>query len=124
PVDVAREVATGLLSPHHAISRAYLGIYMRDLDPKVREALSLPKEVRGVLVRKVAVGGPSSRAKLSPGDLIQKVNGTPVASSADMREIIKSCKPGDVLKMSFTRKGILSETELTVGDYSKEVVDD
>lgn len=124
PVDVAREVATGLLSPHHAISRAYLGIYMRDLDPKVREALSLPKEVRGVLVRKVAVGGPSSRAKLSPGDLIQKVNGTPVASSADMREIIKSCKPGDVLKISFTRKGILSETELTVGDYSKEVVDD
>ncbi|PZM80679.1 MAG: serine protease [Candidatus Melainabacteria bacterium] len=124
PVDVAREVATGLLSPYHAISRPYLGIYMRDLDPKVREALSIPKDVRGVLVRKVAAGGPSNRAKLAPGDLIQKVNGVQVASSKDMREIIKACKPGDVLKVSFSRKGTVSETELTVGDYSKEVVDD
>lgn len=124
PVDVAREVATGLLSPYHAISRPYLGIYMRDLDPKVREALSIPKDVRGVLVRKVAAGGPSNRAKLAPGDLIQKVNGVLVASSKDMREIIKACKPGDVLKVWFTRKGTVSETELTVGDYSKEVVDD
>lgn len=124
PVDVAREVATGLLSPYHAISRPYLGIYMRDLDPKLREALSIPKEVRGVLVRKVSVGGPSNRAKLAPGDLIQKVNGKPVASSKDMREIIKSCKPGDVLKINFTRRGTASETDLTVGDYSREVVDD
>jgi S1-C subfamily serine protease len=124
PVDVAREVATGLLSPHHAISRPYLGIYMRDLDPKVREALSIPKDVRGVLVRKVAAGGPSNRAKLAPGDLIQKVNGVTVGSSKDMREIIKSCKPGDVLKVTFTRKGTVSETDLTVGDYSKDVVED
>jgi S1-C subfamily serine protease len=77
-----------------------------------------------VLVRKVAAGGPSNRAKLAPGDLIQKVNGVLVASSKDMREIIKACKPGDVLKVWFTRKGTVSETELTVGDYSKEVVDD
>lgn len=123
PVDVAREVANGLLS-HHSISRPYLGIYMRDLDPKVREALSLSKEVQGVLVRKVSAGGPSNRAKLAPGDLIQKVNGVAVATSKDMRELIKTVKPGDVLKITFNRRGTLSETDLIVGDYSKEVVDD
>lgn len=123
PVDVAREVATGLLA-HHSISRPYLGIYMRDLDPKVREALSIPKEVQGVLVRKVAAGGPSNRAKLAPGDLIQKVNGVPVTSSKDMREVIKARKPGDILKITFTRRGTVSETDLTVGDYSKEVTED
>ena len=123
PVDVAREVATGLLA-HHSISRPYLGIYMRDLDPKVREALSIPKDVQGVLVRKVAAGGPSNRAKLAPGDLIQKVNGVPVTSSKDMREVIKARKPGDILKITFTRRGTVSETDLTVGDYSKEVIED
>lgn len=123
PVDVAREVASGLLA-NKTISRPYLGIYMRDLDPKVREALSIPKEVQGVIVRQVTAGGPSSRAKLTPGDLITKVNGTPVASSKDMREIIKTCKPGDVLKITFSRRGTVSETDLTVGDYSKEVVED
>ncbi len=123
PVDVAREVATGLLA-HHSISRPYLGIYMRDLDPKVREALSIPKEVKGVLVRKVAAGGPSNRAKLAPGDLIQKVNGVPVTSSKDMRDVIKAQKPGDILKITFTRRGTVSETDLTVGDYSKEVTED
>ncbi len=123
PVDVARDVATNLLA-HRSISRPYLGIYMRDLDPKLREALSLTKEVQGVLVRKVAAGGPSNRAKLAPGDLIQRVNGIAVASSKDMREVIKSCKPGDILKITFTRRGTVSETDLTVGDYSKEVTED
>ncbi len=123
PVDVAREVATGLLA-NHIISRPYLGIYMRDLDPKVREALSIPKDVQGVLVRKVAVGGPSNRAKLVPGDLIQKVNGVNVVSSKDMRELIKSQKPGDILKITFSRRGAISQTDLTVGDYSKEVTED
>jgi len=123
PVDVARDVATGLLA-HHSISRPYLGIYMRDLDEKIREALSIPKEVQGVLVRKVSAGGPSNRAKLAPGDLIQKVNGVPVASSKDMREVIKTRKPGDVLKIVFSRRGTISETDLTVGDYSKEVTED
>ncbi len=123
PVDVARDVATGLLA-HRSISRPYLGIYMRDLDPKIREALSITKDVQGVLVRKVAAGGPSNRAKLAPGDLIQRVNGIAVASSKDMREVIKSCKPGDILKITFTRRGTLSETDLTVGDYSKEVNED
>lgn len=123
PVDVARDVAEGLLA-HHSISRPYLGIYMRDLDPKVREALSIPKDVQGVLVRKVAAGGPSNRAKLAPGDLIHKVNGIPVASSKDMREAIKARKPGDTLKITFTRRGTVSETDLTVGDYSKEVTED
>jgi S1-C subfamily serine protease len=123
PVDVAREVATSLLA-NRSISRPYLGIYMRDLDPKVREALSIPKDVQGVLVRKVATGGPSNRAKLVPGDLITGVNGTAVVSSKDMREILKTSKPGDVLKITFSRRGTVSETDLTVGDYSKEVVDD
>lgn len=123
PVDVAREVAEGLLA-HKSISRPYLGLFMRDLDPKLRETLQLPDAIQGVLVRKVAPGGPSALARLLPGDLIQKVNNVPVASSKDMREVIKTQKPGDVLKIVFSRQGVIMDTAITVADYSKEVTED
>ncbi len=123
PVDVAREVAGGLLA-NKSISRPYLGIYMRDLDPKLRVTLKLPDSIQGVLVRKVAAGGPSQLARLAPGDLIQKVNNIPVASSKDMREVIKTQKPGDVLKIGFSRMGVQMDTSITVADYSKEVTED
>ncbi|HEY9785659.1 MAG TPA: trypsin-like peptidase domain-containing protein [Candidatus Obscuribacterales bacterium] len=123
PVDVAREVADGLLV-HHAISRPYLGLYMRDLDPRIRAALGLGKDTKGVLVRRVVAGGPSARAKIAPGDLIQKVNNIAVGSSKEMREVIQSHKPGDTLDIQLSRKGTSTEAKLVIGDYSKEVVDD
>lgn len=123
PVDVAKEVAQGLLA-NNTIARPYLGIYMRDLDPRARQLLGLKKDVKGVLVRKVVPGGPSHKAKIAPGDLIQKVDNVSVSSSREMREVIKRHKPGDTLHLVVSRHGVNSNARLVVGDYSKEVLDE
>ena len=66
------------------VSRGQLGVVVQDLTPALALALQCGEE-RGVIVTEAAEKGAAREAGLRRGDLVVAVDGTPVASTADLR---------------------------------------
>ena len=71
-----------------------LGIDARDLTPELARRLGYEDD-RGALVATVEPGGPAAEAGLARGDLIEKLNRTPIESVGDLRRAVASLKAGD-----------------------------
>jgi S1-C subfamily serine protease len=115
PVDEARKVALELIE-HGEIPRPYLGIFMQDLNPDVPHP-GIPESVRGVVIAQVLAAGPSDKAGLGRGDVIQKVDGTPVNSVGEVRRITRDKKPGDEFEVELWRHGTTQTRKVVIGKY-------
>lgn len=116
PVDIAKDVAQQLLD-RGKIGRAYLGIYMQDLDDKLAKSLGLSSTTKGVVVGKVLPGSPAETGGLLQSDVVEKIDGTPVATGKDVQSTVLKHKPGDTLNMLVLRNGAPTEIPVKLGDY-------
>jgi serine protease Do len=73
---------------------ARLGIDARDLTPELARRLGYEDD-HGALVATVEPGSPAAEAGLARGDLIEKLNRTPIESVGDLRRAVSSLKAGD-----------------------------
>jgi len=122
PIDVARDVAQQLLE-YGKIARAYVGIYMQDLDAKLAKALGMPESAKGVVVVRVAPDSPAEKAGLTQGDVIEKVDGKAVTTSKEVQQLVRSHKPGQSLNLLLFRNGELTSLPLKIGDYPAEALE-
>jgi serine protease Do len=122
PVDVAKDVAQQLLdsgsvaAPGH-IARAYIGIYMQDLNEQIARSLHISPSTKGVLVARAAEGSPAEKAGLVQGDVIVKVDGQAVTNSKDVQAIVRKHKPGDEVEFLIARGDQLVPATIKIGDY-------
>ncbi|MBI3327132.1 MAG: trypsin-like peptidase domain-containing protein [Nitrospinae bacterium] len=118
PINTAKRIIPELVSRGY-ISRPYLGISGHEVFPALADALRLPVK-QGILVVDVAPGSPAQRAGLKGGDeaiqvgnvlvrlggdLITEVDGTKMRTFEELSDYIDSKRPGDVIRVSFHRKG-------------------
>ena len=84
----------------YLIKRHYvLGLMMRDLNDEERKAIQSNK---GAFVRIVVNNTPAFNADILPGDIITAANGTPVATSGDLSNILAS-RAGQHVTISILR---------------------
>ena len=115
PADVAKDIAAQLLSKG-SIQRAYLGIYMQNLDPEITKALNLPEGTEGVLVARSAPNGPAAASGLEQGDVIQRVDGQAVKTSSEVQGAVLKHKPNDKMNLIISRSGVLKTITVIVGE--------
>jgi S1-C subfamily serine protease len=123
PIDVAKEVADQLLK-RGKIERPYLGIYMKELDEKLAQALGLPADTKGVVIAGMASGSPAEQSGLRRGDLVQKVEGQSVTSSKAIQQIVRSHKPGESLTFLILRDRQIKAVDLKIGAYPAKESDE
>lgn len=71
---------------------------------------------RGALVVAVQPGGPAGDARLRPGDVIEKIDGSPIADAAALGTALAAHRPGDKIKLTILRSdGSTTSTTLTLG---------
>ena len=75
---------------------------------------SKKSEKGGATVLEVTKESPAEKAGLQKGDVITKVNDSAVSSPEDLFEIIHNYKPGDKVKILYTRDGKLQNTSATL----------
>jgi serine protease Do len=86
------------------VSRGYIGVGLRDLDPDLEQSLKLTVS-RGALVQDVSDGSPGERAGLKPYDTIVAIDDHPVANDDELIRAIASRAPGTAATLQIVRDG-------------------
>jgi len=104
PIDLARVVMDKIVKGGR-VTRAGLGVAVRDASPEDAEYVGLP-EVRGVLVQDVGdTSSPARVAGIQPGDVILAVNGVRTDYVAQLQEAIGFRRPGEAVSVDVARQG-------------------
>ncbi len=67
-----------------------LGLEVAELSSEIRQSLSLADEVQGVVVTAVDPAGPAAEKNVAPGDVIERVGTTPVATVEEFNAAVSS----------------------------------
>ena len=86
------------------VSRGYIGVALRDVDPDLQRSLGL-KSADGALVQDVTDGSPGQRAGIRTYDLIVAVDGRPVAGNDQLIQLIAQRQPGTTANVQIVRDG-------------------
>jgi membrane-associated protease RseP (regulator of RpoE activity) len=98
----------GLAGADHARAAAgrtpWLGVYMQELTPELREGMDYRGD-GGVLLSGLAAGGPAARAGLHKGDVIVRVDSRTVNSPAELQDVIQAARVGQSVSVEVFRDG-------------------
>ena len=92
------------LREHGQVSRGFIGVELRDVDPDLRRSLSLAPSA-GALVQDVQANSPGFRAGLRPYDVIVAVDGKAVGAHDELIQIISNRRPGTTATLQVVRDG-------------------
>jgi S1-C subfamily serine protease len=92
-----------------------MGMEAGDLTPEMAEEVGRDN-VHGVLVAIVVPGGPAWLAGMEVGDIITGINGSSIASMAELTSYLgEYTSPDDVIVVDVVRDGTVVELEVTLG---------
>jgi serine protease Do len=104
PINIAHSVADDLIR-HGEVRRPQLGVGVRDVSDEDRDAFNLP-DLSGALVSEVTPDKPAAAAGIELGDVIVAVDGTRIAESGRLIELLNNTyDPGDRIALEVIRNG-------------------
>lgn len=103
PVNLAKKVMDDFLK-YGEVKRGYIGVTFQELDADRAKELGT-KEIDGLYINSTLEGGAAASAGIKKGDIIKKLNGEDVTSSASLQERIGTMRPGDKLTLTVLRDG-------------------
>jgi serine protease Do len=118
PVDAAKTVIPQLLTTGH-VARGRLGVSIQRVDAPLAAALGLDRP-RGALVGQVEAGSPAERAGLKAGDVILKVDQTPVLHNDELPRIVASHAPGSKVRVEVLRDKVTRSFDVTLDALKDE----
>jgi serine protease Do len=86
------------------VSRGYIGVMLRDVDPDLQKSLGL-ESADGALVQDITPGSPGARAGIRTYDLIVAVDGKPIAGNDALIGLIAARQPGSTASLQILRDG-------------------
>ena len=103
PINAAHDLIQSL-QREGKIARPVLGVELSDIPEEVAAAYHMSIH-DGVLLARVAPGGPAEHAGLRTGDIVTFLNGERVHRSGEVREAIRQLKPGARVSLTVMRDG-------------------
>lgn len=113
PIDVALKVKDQIVA-EGKVSHARLGVGVQDLTQPLAESFGLPKP-DGALVSQVYPDSAAARQGLRAGDVITRVNDTPVERSGQLSQFIGMARPGDPVRLQVWRDHGWKEVTVRLG---------
>jgi len=101
PINQARAILSQLREKGH-VSRGYIGLALRDVDPDLQRSLGLSNS-DGALVQDVTPGSPGARAGIRTYDLIVAVDGKAISGNDQLIQLIAARQPGTVASLQVVR---------------------
>ncbi|HLZ31600.1 MAG TPA: S1C family serine protease [Chloroflexota bacterium] len=114
PWSLASQLAE-TIGKHGKVPRGYLGVGSQPvtLSPQAKELTG--GQERGLLVVQVADGGPAAAAGFLQGDILVRLDGTPVTNADDLQGLLGPNRVGSAVSAAIIRGGELRDVSVTVG---------
>lgn len=103
PINQARDILPQLRDLGR-VSRGYIGVTLKDLDPDLQRSLQLMM-TRGALVQDVTANSPGARAGMRAYDVIVAVDGKAVTTNDALIRDIAARRPGTSASLQIVRDG-------------------
>ncbi|MBD2531176.1 trypsin-like peptidase domain-containing protein [Nostoc flagelliforme FACHB-838] len=121
PIETAARIANELFAKGR-VEHPFLGIEMADLSPTRKQQINQENQLNiqqdaGIVIKGVTDNSPAKRGGLLSGDVIQKVNGKPVKTSAQVQKLVESSKVGDILDIEVNRSGKIQTFKVQSAAY-------
>ena len=103
------------IGQHGKVPRGYLGVGSQpvSLSPQAKDVAG--GQERGLLVIQVADSGPAAAAGFLQGDILVRLDGTPVSNADDLQGLLGPNRVGTTVTASVVRGGELRDLSVTVG---------
>ena len=102
PINALKPILDELKSGK-AVAQGWIGISPKDEETWTEAGFIVTANHR-VLVEAVYPASPAFLAGMRPGDIIASINGKPVQSANDVRELSQGLRPGAKLKMAYLKR--------------------
>jgi len=124
PIETAARIAHELFTKGR-VQHPFLGVEMSDLSSSKKQQINQDKNLNikqdvGIAITGVLEKSPAQRGGLLPGDLIQKVNGNQVKTSAQVQKQVESSTVGDILEIEVNRNGKIQTFKVQSGAYPQK----
>jgi len=118
PIDVALNVKDQIVAHGH-VDHARLGVTLQDLSAPLAESFGLPSP-DGALVASVVKGSAAADAGLKAGDVITRLDDTPVHTAGDVSSRVGLAKPGERLALQVWRDKSARTVTVALGKAQAE----
>ena len=108
PVNIVKKVVSDLIE-FGVVQRAFIGLSIQDIDAKFAEDKNI-KQLKGVYINGLTEGGAGDVAGVKIGDIVTKIEGVEVKTTAELLEQIGKYRPSDKINVTLIR----NEEELTL----------
>ncbi len=118
--NTAQPVFEALVKPPHRVIRAWLGVVLETVTPKLASERGLSHS-RGVLVVQVEKDSPAGWAGLKTGDIITRFQGEELTEATQLIKAIWKCKVGERVRITFWRGQEEKEVWVVLAERPKEM---
>jgi Do/DeqQ family serine protease len=116
PVNIVKKVVSDLIK-YGNVQRGFLGAVYSDVTTWTadqKKSQGIPESASGLYIREVSKGGAAEKANIKAGDIIKKINGVDVNSSAELQQQLNTFRPGDKVQVTYERNKKLSTVMATL----------
>jgi membrane-associated protease RseP (regulator of RpoE activity) len=100
----------------------YLGVQVLDLTPELRRHFGVAED-EGVLIASVEEKGPAAVAGVLVGDVLTRVDGSPVSDSMGLARAVRRKKAGDNVPLELYRDGSSVQVMVSIEERERPVID-
>jgi len=98
--------------------QGWIGIYLQELTPELKESMDLKESTEGVLVNGVVESSPAEKAGIEKGDVIISFDGKKTDSIENLTRLVRKTSPGTEVEIQVIRDGDEKDLEITIGESS------
>ncbi|MEY2803173.1 MAG: hypothetical protein RL657_509 [Pseudomonadota bacterium] len=118
PIDEAMRISDQLRASGRVL-RGRIGVQLDQVSKEVAESLGLSRP-HGALIRGVEPGGPAAKAGIEAGDIILKVDNTPIEKANDLPRQIGNLRPGSRATIQVWRQGATRDISVTIAEVEPD----
>ncbi len=101
------------IKEYGVVQRALLGVSITDVTAEFARSRDI-EEVGGVYILDIGENSAAADAGLKEGDIIRRINGVRVTTTAELQELVARNSPGDRIDVTYTRDGRDYTTKATL----------
>ena len=112
--ETARPIIESLIK-HGRMVRPLIGLSAQDVTPAISSRMGLGVD-EGIIVTRIAGGGPAFQAGLQVGDVALKLDGVPISDMAEFLTMLWTYNIGDDVLLEYMREDKLFETTIELAE--------